>query len=256
MSAATITRRGALCALATVASGPSVAFPAPSVDAANIRWAERQFQIEQLRRLATAYDVAAAKLPAWAAPGPERIDAEGNFCGTIVAWPQIENLAPAHTGERIVRPAIWQAREHFELSARIFASSPKSREGSRAAMRRSIRAIVARLRKRNRLYDELGLTTLDREMSDACTAMCAAEDAIAMLEQSPNVVAAHVMASICDNCSNADVASGPSQCGTMAMGLFVSRGLLPGASGLIREHVAYFVSNPTLPLSAMPFAPV
>jgi hypothetical protein len=34
------------------------------------------------------------------------------------------------------------------------------------------------------------------------------------------------------------------------------RGLLPGLSGLIREHAALLVNNPTLPLSDMPFTPV
>jgi hypothetical protein len=33
-------------------------------------------------------------------------------------------------------------------------------------------------------------------------------------------------------------------------------GLLPDLSGLIREHAALLVNNPTLPLLAMPFAPV
>ena len=32
--------------------------------------------------------------------------------------------------------------------------------------------------------------------------------------------------------------------------------MLPDLSGLIREHAALLVNNPTLPLSAMPFAPV
>jgi hypothetical protein len=42
----------------------------------------------------------------------------------------------------------------------------------------------------------------------------------------------------------------------MAMGLVALRSLLPSLSGLIREHAAFFVSNPTLPLSAMPFTPL
>ena len=63
-------------------------------------------------------------------------------------------------------------------------------------MRRSINAIVARLRDRKRLYAELGLDRIDREMSDACTAMCEAKDAIGELEQSPNVVAAQLLASL------------------------------------------------------------
>jgi hypothetical protein len=40
----------------------------------------------------------------------------------------------------------------------------------------------------------------------------------------------------------------------MAMAFVALRGLLPDLSGVIREHAALFVRNPTLPLSDMPFA--
>ena len=151
---------------------------------------------------------------------------------------------------------IYQAKEHFDFAVSVFASSPKTRENCRAAMRRNIKAIVARLRARHQLYVELGLDRIDREMSDACTAMCEVEDAIGELEQSPNVVAAQLLASLGDDCDRTSCASGNGYCGTMAMALVALRGLLPSLSGLIREHAAFFVSNPTLPLSAMPFAPV
>jgi hypothetical protein len=123
-------------------------------------------------------------------------------------------------------------------------------------MRRNIKAIAARLRDRKRLYAELGLDRIDREMSDACTAMCETEDAIGELEQSPNVVAAQLLASLGNDCDRTSCASGNGYCGTMAMALVALRGVLPGLSGLIREHAAFFAGNPTLPLSAMPFAPV
>ena len=42
----------------------------------------------------------------------------------------------------------------------------------------------------------------------------------------------------------------------MAMALVALRGLLPDLSGLIRDHAALFVSDPGLPLAAMPFAAV
>jgi hypothetical protein len=41
----------------------------------------------------------------------------------------------------------------------------------------------------------------------------------------------------------------------MAMALVALRGLLPDLSGLIRDHAAFFVSNPELPLREMMFAP-
>jgi hypothetical protein len=75
-------------------------------------------------------------------------------------------------------------------------------------------------------------------------------------DQSPNVIAAGLLAAVCANCSRSDFTEGNGYCGTMATALVALRGLLPGLSGLIREHAALLVNNPTLPLSAMPFAPV
>jgi hypothetical protein len=255
MTGTNISRRGALSALAAFTAAPAIALPAP-VDAANVLWAERQKHVERLAHLSNEYNAAHDKLPAWAMSGPERLDANGNFCGNNVAWPLVEDLTPPSVGERIVRPAIYQAKEHFDFAVSVFASSPKTRENCRAAMRRNIKAIVARLRDRKRLYAELGLDRIDREMSDACTAMCEAEDAIGELEQSPNVVAAQLLASLGNDCDRTSCASGNGYCGTMAMALVALRGLLPDLSGMIRDHAALFVSNPTLPLSAMPFAPV
>jgi hypothetical protein len=250
-----MSRRGALGALAAFTAAPAIALPAP-VDAANALWAERQKHVVRLLQLSHAYNAAHDKLPAWAMSGPERLDASGNFCGNDVSWPLVEDLTPPSMGERIVRPAIYQAKANFEFAVRVFGSTPAFRERCRATMRSNIKAIVAQLRDRKRLYAELGLDRIDREMNDACTAMCEVEDAIGELEQSPNVVAAQLLASLGDDCDRTSCASGNGYCGTMAMALVALCGVLPGLSGLIREHAAFFVSNPTLPLSAMPFAPV
>jgi len=252
-----MSRRGALGALAAFTAAPAIALPAP-VDAANALWAERQKHVVRLLQLSHEYNAAHDKLPAWAMSGPERLDASGNFCGNDVSWPLVEDLTPPSMGERIVRPAIYQAKENFEFAVRVFGSgsTPAFRERCRANMRRSIRAIVVRLRERNHIYAELGLDRIDREMNDACTAMCEVEDAIGELEQSPNVVAAQLLASLGDDCDRTSCASGNGYCGTMAMALVALRGLLPDLSSTIRDHAAFFVGNPTLPLSAMPFAPV
>jgi hypothetical protein len=250
-----MSRRGALGALAALTAAPAIALPAP-VDAANALWAERQKHVERLAQLSNEFTQAHDKLPAWAMSGPERLDASGNFCGNDVSWPLVEDLTPPSMGERIVRPSIYQAKEHFDFAVSVFASSPKTRENCRATMRRNIKAIVARLRERKRLYAELGLDRIDRDQIDACTAMCEVEDAIGELEQSPNVVAAQLLASLGNDCDRTSCASGNGYCGTMAMALVALRGLLPDLSGMIRDHAALFVSNPTLPLSAMPFAPV
>jgi hypothetical protein len=255
MIASNISRRGMLGALAIFTTAPAIALPAP-VDAANALWLERQKQVDLLLQLSREYDAANDKLPAWAASGPERLDSNGNFCGDESAWPLMEDLTPPRMGERIVRPSIYQAKDHFEFAVSVFASSPKTRENCRATMRRDIKAIVARLRERKRLYEELGLDRIDREMSDACIAMCKAEDAIRELPAAPNVVAASLLAGLSNDCDRSDFAEGNGYCGTMAMALVALRGLLPNLSGVIRDDAALFVGNPTLPMSAMPFAPL
>jgi hypothetical protein len=250
-----LSRRGALGALAAFTAAPAIALPAPA-DTANVLWAERQKHVERIALLCAEYSAASDKLPAWALPGPERIDVNGNFCGEIRAWPLAEDLTLPRVGERIVRPSIYQEKEHFEFVMRLSGSTPAFRKSRRAIMRRNIKAIVARLRERRRLYTELGLFDLDQAISDTCTAMCETEDAIDELAPAPNVVAAMLLARVCANCSRTDFAEGNGYCGTMAVALVSLRGLLPGLSGLIREHAALLVNNPTLPLSAMPFAPV
>jgi hypothetical protein len=255
MSISNLSRRGLLGAIAAFTAAPAIALPAP-VDRANVLWAERQRHVDRLLHLSRDYDAAHAKLPAWAISGPERLDANGNFCGDHVAWPLAEDLTPPSIGERIVRPSIYQEKENFEFAVRVFGSTPAFRKRRRATMQRNIKVIVARLRERKRLYAELGLDRIDREMSDACIAMCQAEDAIRDLPAAPNVVAASLLAGLSNDCDRSDFAEGNGYCGTMAMALVALRGLLPNLSGTIRDGVEYFVSNPTLPLSAMPFAPL
>jgi hypothetical protein len=250
-----LSRRGALGALAAFTAVPALALPAPA-DTANTLWAERQKHVGRIALLCAEYDAADAKLPAWAKSGPERIDANGNFCGHIAAWPLVEDLTPPSVGERIVRPSIYQPKENFEFAVRVFGSTPAFRARCRATMRSNIKAIVARLRERDRLYTELGLHDLDQAISETCIALCTVEDTIAALEQSPNAVAAGVLAAISTNCSRSDFAQGSGYCETMEVAFIALRGLLPGLSGLIREHAALMVNNPTSPLSAMPFAPV
>jgi hypothetical protein len=43
-------------------------------------------------------------------------------------------------------------------------------------------------------------------------------------------------------------------CATMAMGLLALKGLRPGLSSLIGEHVAFVAANPERPSREMPFA--
>jgi hypothetical protein len=250
-----LSRRGALGALVAFTAAPAIALPAPA-DTANALWVERQNHVERLALASAKYDAAKAHLPAWAAGGPRRIDQDGNPCGHDSNWPLDTSVTPPPMGERITRPTIDECRELFAFKVQVFGLEGRTRSVARTHMRQSIAAIIARLRERDRLYNALGLTKLDREMCAACDAILAAEEAIRELEQAPNVVAATVLAGLGNDCDRTSYATGNGYCGTTAMALVALRGLLPNLSGLIRDHAAFFVSNPALPLSAMPFAPL
>jgi hypothetical protein len=234
---------------------PAIASPVP-VDTTALRlWVERQASIERLNELTAAYRAARANLPAWAAAGLDRIDQDGNACGDYVGWPLDTSVTPPPMGYRFVRPSLRHCREQFEFEARVFHLGPVSRAKARAAMRARMRAIIARLHERDRLYDELGLTELNRQIEATTDTRIEAEDYFHECEdETSNIVAARLLMGLINDCQRDAIASGSDYCGTMAMALAALKGLLPNLSGLIREHAAFFVANPELPLSGMPFA--
>jgi hypothetical protein len=211
------------------------------------RWIEsaravRQTHVKRLRDLSAAYTEANAKLPAWAQPGLDRIDQDGNACGDFVNWPLDASVTPPPLGYRFVRPSLWRCRDDFDFAARVFAFNSAGRKKARATMRARMRVIVARLRERKRLRDELGLTELNRQIETTVDALIKTEEFFHECnDETPNIVAARLMIGLTNDCQ-------------MAIALVVARGLVPILSGLIREHAAFFVANPELPLSAMPFA--
>jgi len=254
-----LSRRGVVAALAAAfaATPVKVALASSPDTIALARWAERQTAVELLNGLSAAYDAARAKLPAWAAPGLDRIDQDGNACGIEVNWPLDPSVTPPpFFGARTVRPSIGGCVEQFQFFARVFCSGHvAARQLARARMREQIRVIVARLRERQRLYDQLGLTELNRQMEAAVDAIISAEAFFHECDdETPNIVAARLMMGLSADCFQDATASGHGYCGTMAMALVALKGLLPNLSGLIREHAAFFVANPELPLSGMPFA--
>lgn len=263
MAGANITRRGAVAAIAAAVAAPAIAAPVAglqsSADATAARlWAERQAAVDRLRAASEAYDEASAKLPAWAQSGPRMIDRDGHPCGDNSGWPLDASVKPSpHGGNRVVRPTIAECVEQFNFQVRVFEATGTRRSEARALMRSKIRAITARLRERERLYQRLGLTELSRQSETARADMQAAEYALyETANATPNVIAARLLIAVCDHCSQGDMAAGNGYCGTMALALVALTPLLPNLSGLIRDHTAFFVANPTLPLGSMPFAPV
>jgi hypothetical protein len=105
------------------------------------------------------------------------------------------------------------------------------------------------------LYDELGLTQLSRQIEATTDDIIAAEDYFRECDDdSPNIVAGRLMIGLSNDCQRDSIADGNGYCGTMAMALIALQGLVPSLSGLIRDHAAFFVNSPRLPLAGMPFA--
>lgn len=246
-------------AAAAMPEAPAACAAVPADDGALALWAARQGAIERLRVSQGAYREASAKLPVWAQSGPRMIGHDGNPCGDDTGWPLDETVKPStHVSAwRISRPSPLDRRENFDFAVRTFGLKGKARRNARDRMHRRIAAINARVAARDRLYDQLGITELDREGDAICAAIIAAENAICdSADNSPNVIAARLLIAVCDNCGHADHATGQGRCGTMGLALIALTPLLPGLTGLIRDHATIFVENPTLPLGNMPFAPV
>jgi hypothetical protein len=185
----------------------------------------------------------------------------GNPCGSETGWPLDTTIEPPPSGMRLVRVSLWRCRQDFYTTVRILSAGTEElakaqiamRSKARAAMRARMRRVIALWRERDRLYQDLGLIDLDRQSQAICKTIISLEDTISEQEPTPNIVAARLMATLGDECDRSSSATGNGYSGTMAMALVVLQGLLPNLSGLILDHAAFFVANPDLPLSEMPF---
>jgi hypothetical protein len=183
-------------------------------------WIERQTKIERLRVLQAAYLDATAKLPSW----------------TLSAC----NGKPRG-------PSVAGYYDEFNLTVRALHLEGPARAAARAHMRRLIRGVIDRLRERRRL---------SQQMDDACDELLAVEAFfLDFKNEMPDIVAARLMINLSYDCDLDAYARGNGYSGTMAMALIALRGLRPHLSGLIRDHAAFFVENPNLPLREMPLAP-
>lgn len=247
---------------ALTASSPVLPALADALDASPNQalqlWHERQRHVEALRPLVSAYNEASERMPDWAKPGHRYLDHEGRLCGEEWNWPLDPTVTPpTHEGVyREVRPSIYGVKRDFESFMRQCGNPSSSfRASARKKMRQRIRAIVARLREKERIEEELGLTALSDEIETLCQLIGNAEWALEDLDPSPDTFAARLMAQLSQDCSRDAVASGNGYCTTAAMALTALEALLPALSpGLIRDHATFFVENRTAPFSAMPFS--
>ncbi|MET4493490.1 hypothetical protein [Bradyrhizobium sp. LA7.1] len=238
------------------------ALPGPSVfNAAEDAWETRQRHIDDLARLVSITKGLSECLPNWAKEGPRSINGAGEFSQETSAWPEIENvgLPPFPSAWRVIRPSPFEVKADFEQYVRIFGQPSSAgyqafRENARAKMRARMRTIVARLRERRRLQEEIGLAAAERGIGLAIDGIVAADSALQYLQDSPDKRAAIIMMRVSDDCERIATIEGDFQCATMFIAAIALEQMLPDLSGLIQEHASFFVSNPTVPLAEMPFA--
>jgi hypothetical protein len=152
----------------------------------------------------------------------------------------------------VVRPSPGDIRyEHesyVEIYGKMFGSGT-----CMTKMHERLAALEAREQERARLRDELGITEFSRQIEAAADGVSDCEWELDDLDKTPDVAAALVMADLGPECLQDATIAGDNRHGTMRIAAAALEALLPNLSGLIREHAAFFVSNRTMPLSAMPF---
>lgn len=179
-----LSRRSMLLATATTtalaASLPSIA----DTNRIDGLWNERRRILDAIEANGVEIDKATAKLPAWAAPGPERIDSAGNRVGAIVGWPEVANPTPPEYpgATKLIRPSISDARLAYEQWLRMFGPvdrlPPEIRAKARAKYRDNVRSIIARLRERDQLRAQVELDTLGKRSEELCNELFGVEDRI------------------------------------------------------------------------------
>ena len=155
-----------------------------------------------------------------------------------------------------MRPSPFDIRHEHEsyVSTYGFLHSEAQKAKVLAEMDQRLLALEAREQERDRLKDQLGIAEFERQMTAAAEGVVASETELENIEQTPNVIAALLMADLGCECMQEATIAGPNRDGTMRMGAAALEALLPKLSGLIRDHAAFFVANRTTPLSAMPFS--
>ncbi|MBP1091917.1 hypothetical protein [Bradyrhizobium diazoefficiens] len=224
-------------------------------------WEDRQSYVETYRVHSRAFKAAYRRYPEWAHGGPRMIDHAGNLVGAESGYPLDTSVKPPERpgSYRVARPSLHDVKSDFEVYCRTMLGGPSShnyeacRAKARARMRERMRPIIARLRERRRIAEDLGLHRINGELIALVDKIGDIEKNIVALHDSPDRTAALIMVQVEAECMVGDYAEGPGYCGTMAMAHLALRSLLPQLSGVIHEHAEFFVSNPTLAACRMPF---
>ncbi|MGD9656917.1 MAG: hypothetical protein AB7U61_04630 [Methylocystis sp.] len=223
---------GAAAIGATAVAAPLAMAGAPSTNI-DALWAE----FSSLGPMIAAADaqVAAATdaMPAWAAPGPSCISADGSFTGAIVSWPLDTTVAPPEEpgAYRVVRVSSRELQSRFKLDQSMGCSDAKTIYVSRLRKLARLRMDQKIERERVGLPElELRLDALRDRRDDAAFAILGA------VEASPNAVAAKIIIAAL---FNADKQTDP-EIVTVDLGYLTSAltALQPSLTGKIALDVA------------------
>jgi hypothetical protein len=198
----------------------------------------------QSRELREQHNAAEASMPWWAQPGPSHLRGDGSWWGTDVGWPAIDNdrFPSFATAMLLKRPSPSDIRKDFEFGLRTWGE--KHRPEIRAAFRRRMRDLVARIRRQREEELRVGLPAIEAQLEQlgeidekienlSVTPAGAAQKAAAMI----------LITSLYDHWRNTDCFGNTA---TLVA-------LQPFLTGQIREHVDYVIAHPDHEMWAMPF---
>jgi hypothetical protein len=177
---------GAILAAGAVASVPAAAAVAsPGKDRANELWAARYALRQPYIDAVDEACRAEGLLPAWARPGPARLNPDGTLDGPNVGWPAIQGAMPDPKRVVVVRPNKYDLRAQYRLEAIV------EPEAALARYRLSRRALEARLRVEDQERRRLGIPELWKVCARISAKRGRIEERIERLEPStPNATAA------------------------------------------------------------------
>lgn len=171
----------------------STALPATSRsrNAIDDLWEQRASIVVRNREASAAFDQARKRMPAWALPGPQYINAKGEKCGPIVGWPEVEDVAavglPQHADAfRYIRPSPHQTIRDFKTVLQFDLRNPKRRAALKERYREKLAVIKKRLDQRDFEEEKWGLLAAEGQLDVHSDALCEIEKAIlALNDNSP-----------------------------------------------------------------------
>ncbi|NJO53842.1 MAG: hypothetical protein HC829_02490 [Bacteroidales bacterium] len=194
----TTTRRNVLIAApAVLAIGalPAAAGAGPSqyAAAANALWEQYCELSAETRALDVEFERARAALPAWARPGPEFMNHDGDLVGDEIGWPEMANPTPARFqgARRRVRHSLYTLKQEFEFSC--MHRAPGDRPRQRAIFREMVRAFVARCREQDAERERVGVTAITARQEQISDQLDTISDQLREMPETPNAVAAAIL---------------------------------------------------------------